>query len=78
MSEHGEIFYEKCEDCNCETFRVRVTPLGVCASDTDWICTECGEAIGGIINDPLNELSVNTEHFGKNRNSEFLTKGDKG
>lgn len=69
MTGNGEVFYEKCEDCDCNTFRVRVTPLGMCASDTDWICTKCGEVIGGIINDPLNELpSVPL--------SEFIEKGE--
>ena len=51
-----EVVFEKCTNCDNDTFKVRMTPYGVAGSDTDWICAKCGEVIGGIFNDPLNEI----------------------
>ena len=66
MNENGEPWFERCEDCNCDTFWVRVTPIGECATENDWICTECGGLVGGVISDPLNELpSIPLSEFNK-------------
>lgn len=63
-----EQFFEKC-GCGNDTFKVRMTPMAKFASDTDWICTECGEVVGGIYSDPMNEL-----HFSEV--SESIEKGE--
>lgn len=55
-------WFEECH-CGSNVFKVRVTPYGVCGSDTDWVCAKCGEVIGGIFNDPLNEIPP--EVFGR-------------
>lgn len=49
---------EMCRDCNCDTFRIEVTSAGKIASYTDWYCSICGEHVGGILNDPLNEVKT--------------------
>ena len=50
-----EPWYEKCEDCACNTFKIKVYPFGECGTDHMFICTKCGESIGGVISDPLDE-----------------------
>ena len=50
-----EITFEKCE-CKNDTFKIRVTPYGVCGSDTEWFCAKCGKSPGGIFNDPNDEI----------------------
>ncbi len=51
-----EPWFEECHDCGNDTFKVRVTPYGVCGSDTEWICAKCGGEQGGVFNDPLDEI----------------------
>ena len=67
MIDYGKPWFERCEDCDCDVFRVQVTPVGECATENDWLCTECGELVGGVICDPLNELpSVKLSDLGEN------------
>ena len=60
---NGRPWFEECHDCGNDTFKVRVTPYGVCGSDTEWICAKCGGEQGGIFNDPLDEIPP--EIFGR-------------
>ena len=71
MSENNKPWFEKCEDCDCDTFRVKVTPIGEYATENDWICTKCGELVGGVANDPFNEIpSVPYSEFTTNHDKE--------
>jgi len=58
-----ESWFDKCFECGNDTFKVRVTPYGVCGSDTEWVCAKCGTEQGGLFNDPLNEIPP--EIFGR-------------
>jgi len=70
-SVNGKPWFEKCHDCGNDTFKVRVTPYGVCGSDTEWICAKCGVEQGGVFNDPLDEIPP--EIFGRARNQKVKT-----
>jgi len=49
-----ESWVEECA-CGCKTFKIEVFPFGKCGTDHLFICTACGDSLGGVMNDPLDE-----------------------
>lgn len=48
-------YFEKCTECNNDTFRIKIIPFGDCGTDNQFYCVACGEHVGGIYHDPLGE-----------------------
>jgi len=53
------VWFDKCVECGNDTFKVRMNPTGEVAIYIDWYCSKCETHMGGVLNDPLNEVSEN-------------------
>jgi hypothetical protein len=54
MKEERKSWFEECS-CGCKTFKIECEPFGFYGVDHNFICSACGEYIGGVISDPFEE-----------------------
>ena len=59
----NKVWFEKCLECDNDTFHVIVSGYGECATDTQHFCSKCKEHIGDVFNDPLDEVDTSKIEF---------------